>query len=343
MSILNAPSMNTMPVKIVLDYLELYKMIGRGENVISELDVSYNKYHIETVNEDIFYLYRMVFKDAKITDTRLKQFIERKGNINPKNKEEIFAYNLRNIFDKIELNNNFIMDTGEFIDLSRLLYNGIYAENNSIKKMTSEMNYREELDNLLGTFRLLNESKTEYIYKCTAFLVDFLKLSPFKYGNDLIGYLAFYCLIHDSDIKALRYDSFFKALIEKEEDFKKAINKGFYLYDEGLSDIFDLHKIVVDILIKSYKEIDFILKNTYFDKQISKSNNVIGAIYKLGEVFTKDEVMKLCPTVSKTTVDRTLKQLSEECKIQAFGTGRGAKWVRLDNSQESEIDNYLKN
>ena len=50
---------------------------------------------------------------------------------------------------------------------------------------------------------------------------------------------------------------------------------------------------------------------------------------KIGK-FTKSEVMELCPTISKASVENAIKQLVDEGLIVRHGTGRSTFYTRSD-------------
>ena len=73
----------------------------------------------------------------------------------------------------------------------------------------------------------------------------------------------------------------------------------------------------------------------YFDKDLDKLNNqliemgslVEKAIKKKKGEITKSELIKLCPDVSITTIERTLVQLQRSDKITKIGGGRYTSYV----------------
>ena len=114
--------------------------------------------------------------------------------------------------------------------------------------------------------------------------------------------------------------------------------QAFYHYEEGISDFTKTSRIFLNILKDSYASLEDLYNNLAFDKQLKKIKNVEVVIYSLNETFTKEDIRKKLPGVSDSTIDRSLKKLSDEGKIVPFGRGRSAKWLRIDHSFNEKTD-----
>ena len=328
-----------IPRTIFLEYCELYRKIGFGESTIKYLDEHQALYKELTKKEDVFYIFRTFFKNSKISDLRLKQISENKFLDNPKNTDEIIAINIRKIFDLIEHGTTFKIDSREIQDLALLINKNTPYPNSLKKSNKNEPTYRDELDALTKEYNRISKlENVEIIYLNIAFYVDLLKLSPFKYNNDLVSIIVLYCLMIESKVEAIKYFSFFKALMNKKDELDSANLKALYHYEEGMSDFTNVSRIILDILKESYDSLEKLYSNLNFDKQLKKSENVEVIIYSLPETFTKDDIRKKLPGVSDSTIDRSLKQLSMENKIAPFGRGRTAKWIRIDHSLDKKTD-----
>jgi hypothetical protein len=62
---------------------------------------------------------------------------------------------------------------------------------------------------------------------------------------------------------------------------------------------------------------------------MKKIDNVESSILRLPEIFTREQVRQLHPTISDSTLNRALENLKRQNKIRPNGTGRSATWVRL--------------
>lgn len=330
----------SVPSDVVISYIRLYKKVGQGDADIKALNPEYGVYHPLVFKDDITYLYRTYFKDSKLSDTRLNSFIQKEGEQKPKNSDEAIALNIVKAFSLIYSSKNFELTVNEIQMLAVLLYENTSATDNQFKRQEKGMvkNYRECLDDLSKLYNLLKqEGKVEIGYLNASFLVDFLKLAPFEKGNELIGIIIYYVLTLASDIKAFAYVSFFKHLSEASNSYEEALKKAFYLYDEKMQNVTPLLRVFLKIDELAYDELAVLRKNMEFDKDLSKAKAVVAVIYKLNETFAKEDIRKAMPQVSVSTIDRVLKSLKESGKIAAFGRGRKAKWVRLDDSQSDKM------
>lgn len=334
----------SFPYEVVLKYIKLYKMVGESEKDIDELSSHYSVFHDLTLKEDIKSIFELFFKNYKMTSARRDAIINKSGNTVYRNNDEIYLANLVRIFEMIYSSNDFYLTTNEIIDLESQLCQSINKPKGLKRPNKGEISYRDKLDNLISIYESnLKSGKTEIQYLNASFFIDFIKLSPFYDHNELIALIILYVLILRTDITCFAYISFFKEILSREEEYKKLLNISFYMYEEGMTNISELFKFFLDIEIKSYEELHMMRRENEQDKVLSKASSVETVIYKLPETFSKDDIRKRIPTISDSTIDRVLCSLQEQGKIMPIGRGRGAKWVRLDNSYEEKkllFDNF---
>ena len=71
-----------------------------------------------------------------------------------------------------------------------------------------------------------------------------------------------------------------------------------------------------------------------YDSKLNKGDNIENTIYRVPQIFTKDDIRIKHPYVSDSTINRTLQRLRDEGKISPLGTGRSAKWMRVTQTPE---------
>lgn len=329
---------HSVPSDIVISYIKLYKKVGKSEHYLTDIEGEYELYRKLVAKDDVYYLFRTFFAESKISDTRLYSIIEKKGGSVPKNNDEIIARNLMNIFNMIYSGQEFSLMTNELASLSDAIFQGVNKNYSGFKKSTdANLTYRKKLDSIIDLYsELKKEKQVEFGYLNLCFLVDFLKLSPFKEKNDLIGIITYYVLSLTSDIKSFAYVSFFKKFSENYQEYEKALNEAFYNYDDGYPRLSPLLNIMIKIADDSYTELENIHRDYVFDKGVNKSSSVENIVYKLDELFSKEDIRRRLPGVSTSTIDRTLKSMQNEGKISAYGRGRNAKWLRIDRSLDEK-------
>jgi len=328
----NGEIFNQVPQSVLKSYIELYKIVGMGEESIKLINSNYNYYEKDAIIDDIYYLFKFFYPNSKISEERLRTLCE-KDIETLKNKDEYMLNNIKRVFKTIYNESNFELTVREIVDLKNMLFKDVLSTTNAFNKSNDNNPVEKKLGSLCDKyFKLFKSNDYEPLFLSSSFLIDFIYLNPFQYGSDMIGLIIYYCLILKSDLKAFKYSSFFKELYSNKLEYEESIKKGFYLHDEGLSNPNSLLRLLFKVTINAYKNINNLVKELSFDKKLSKSNVVINVIYKLNETFSKSEIVKALPGVSTSTIDRTLKELSIEGRIQAIGIGRSAKWIRLDHS-----------
>ena len=79
----------------------------------------------------------------------------------------------------------------------------------------------------------------------------------------------------------------------------------------------------VDILSKPDKDGKTLVKSSATDIVRAAVNSRIGK-------FTKTEIMNICPTLSRSSVEAGLRELIQKGEIQRFGVGRSTFYLRSD-------------
>jgi hypothetical protein len=162
----------------------------------------------------------------------------------------------------------------------------------------------------------------------TNFYVDFMNLNCFNKENELIGLVLLYALII-RDFSVFKYVSFFKYFLKEKDGWKSGLITANYYWSSGYAQTEMISRILLNILIHSYEEVDDMAHEYVFEKELNKSNNIENSILKLDEIFSKEDLRKRHPNVSDATIDRTLKRLKDEDKVRPLGKGRSSKWQRI--------------
>ncbi|MCR5483404.1 MAG: hypothetical protein K6E99_03240, partial [Bacilli bacterium] len=143
-----------------------------------------------------------------------------------------------------------------------------------------------------------------------------------------------YTLLISQGFTLFKYTSFFELYAKYREQFKDAELTAYLNYEEGYSDTRKLNKVLVDLILEGYDEIDQFIHAYNFDGKNTKEDNIISIIYHLPQEFTKDDIRIKDPLASESTINRALAKLSKQKKVRALGIGRNAKWIRIDRSQQ---------
>ncbi|MFU8786621.1 MAG: hypothetical protein ACNA7U_05170, partial [Candidatus Izemoplasmataceae bacterium] len=194
---------------------------------------------------------------------------------------------------------------------------------------------REALEELLKEYKSL-KSKGDYeiSFILTNFYIDFINLKPFTKHNEVLGLVLLYILLLTNGYESLHLASLFELFYKQNVKLEKQIKDASHNWSENLADTMQLHRFMLELLLESYKSLHELLRNYTFDQQTNKSDYIENTINKLEEVFTKEEIRAQHPTISESTINRTLKRMRDEKKIRPLGKGRSAKWMKLYPSQK---------
>ena len=168
----------------------------------------------------------------------------------------------------------------------------------------------------------------------TCFYIDLQNDNVFNEQNDFINLMILYALIMSNRFYAFKFISFFKKYYENIDSFKayQAAASKDWQYGSSKTELFN--GFLIETMLQSYEEVDKLVADYHFDKNLKKKENVEAVIMKMPKTFTKQDVIDKCPNLSEATVRRALENLHREGKIESTGTGRSAKWIKI---QEDEI------
>lgn len=330
-----------IPNHVIKRYVLLYPYIGRNEDMMSTIEKDEEALILHTVREDVYYLSQIF--DIKLSDARYRAILTK--DVQPKTKDERLVSHMRQAFIKIhEDAADFSLGHNEFRDLLKLLYKDIepdqalaYSKMEKKRKKgsinllaSSHKNKQDLLIALVNEFNdIITKRDFEVGFTITNFYIDFINIKPFVKHNEKIGLIFLYIMLLSNGYESFHLSSFFEKIFKRLETFNKHVKDASHNWAEGLANVMHLHTFLLDIALESYKETSEMLRNYRFDHNLNKSDYIENTINKLPEVFTKEQVREEHPTVSDSTINRTLKRLRDENKIRPLGKGRSAKWMKL--------------
>lgn len=334
---------------MIMTLIKLYKFHGK-EFYYTNVLKNDAPYFLKTVIEkDTFFLTQ--FFDLKVTEHRLRLIINK--NSEPKTNDEKIVRNLKNVITICCENiHGFEFNANQVSSLVDLIYKDVKkipfvtSRKPARHQVLVEENYttkRDELDNKFDILkRLVIEGHNEITNLISNFYIDFINIKPFKEQNELIGLMLIYILLFKNGFTQFRLTSFFELLYAKKKDFEKFVIEANYNWESGYSKIEPLNNFIVSLLLENYSKIEQIIQDYEFDAKLNKSNNIENTIIKGPQIFTKEDIRSKHPTVSDSTIIRTLNRLKDEGKLKSLGTGRSAKWHKINmDSEEFRIDDQL--
>lgn len=187
----------------------------------------------------------------------------------------------------------------------------------------------EAMENLCTEFNMAIE-RAEYdpLLLIPMFILDFLCIHPFNDGNGRMSRLLTLLLLYRSGYTVGKYVSM-EMLIEKtKETYYEALKNSSIGWHDNTGDYIPFVRYYLGIVLKGYHEFQDRMEHVTFSKQ-SKTDRIKAVFDKRTGVIKKSDIATLCPDISETTIERTLKTLLENGLVEKVGKGRATGYVRI--------------
>lgn len=159
------------------------------------------------------------------------------------------------------------------------------------------------------------------------FILDLLCIHPFNDGNGRMSRLLTLLLLYRSGYIVGKYVSM-EMLIEKtKETYYEALQSSSIDWHEDKNDYTSFVRYYLGIVLKGYNEFQDRIEHLRCRK-LSKADRVKAVFDKKLGIIKKSDIATLCPDISETTIERTLKELLEEGYIEKVGKGRATGYAK---------------
>ena len=281
------------------------------------------------------------------TSVRLKQLLEEKTTPRNRNEQEIVGYRdvldiIHENFDVIPISRNYILQ------MHKILYS--HMNNPLAGKTKNVQNYisatypdghSEVLFTPLSPFetpgaldlicdeynRVIGNLEVEPIIMIPIFIHDFLCIHPFNDGNGRLSRLLTTLLLYKNGFYVGRYISLESLIAKDKAAYYEALNKAGMNWQNGNEDIVPFIKYLLGIILAAYKAFDD--RFSIVEDKLSAVEMVRKATsQKIGR-FSKQDIRELCPSLSISSIEGSLRKLVEEGELRREGVGRSIKYIRL--------------
>lgn len=282
----------------------------------------------------------------RTTSTRLKQLCAEKTT--PKNRDEREILGYRDVLNTIHENYEYIPISSNFIlQFHRDLYK--YSEKGIGGTYKATQNYIAATDingNEYVLFTPLAPYETEpaVVKICEEFnhiidtqeidplilipifIHDFLCIHPFSDGNGRMSRLLTTLLLYKSGYLVGKYISIESKIAKNKELYYDALSECQVGWYENAEDNSKFIKYILGIVLSAYRDLDE--RIALIDKKLTPAEMVEKAVEtKIGK-FTKSNIMELCPSISKASVENALKALVNNGTISRHSGGRSTFYSR---------------
>ena len=284
----------------------------------------------------------------RTTNTRLKQLVADKTTPRNRDEEEIMGY--RDVLNTIHENYEYIpVRTNYILQLHRDLLR--YSEKGIGGHFKNTQNYISAADSDGNEFvlftpvapyetsaavnaicesynRMIDTQEIDALILIPVFIHDFLCIHPFNDGNGRMSRLLTTLLLYRSGYVIGKYISLESKIAKNKNLYYDALEACQRGWHENQEEPAPFIKYLLRTILAAYR--DFEERVDLVREKLPAVEIVRRAVYgKIGK-FTKSDIMELCPTIGKTSVENSIKQLVDRGVLIKHGSGRSTYYTRSD-------------
>ena len=280
------------------------------------------------------------------TSTRIRQLVEEKTTPKNRDEQEIAGYRdvlgiIHESFDAIPITRNYILQ------LHKILYS--HMNNPAAGRTKTVQNYisatfpdghsetlftpippyetPEALDRICDEYnRVIGNMEVEPLNAIPVFIHDFLCIHPFTDGNGRMSRLLTTLLLYRSGFYVGKYISLEAKIAGHKDLYYDALGASQIGWHEGTDDPVPFIKYLLSTILAAYRDFEdrFALvevKRSALDTVRLAAQNRIGR-------FTKQDIRELCPSLSLSSVEGSLRKMVELGELQREGNGKSTFYIR---------------
>lgn len=186
----------------------------------------------------------------------------------------------------------------------------------------------EVLDKICHEYnQIIGNFEVEPLIAIPIFIHDFLCIHPFNDGNGKMSRLLTTLLLYRSGFYVGKYISLEAFIDQNKAAYYEALRNAGQHWHEEKEDVLPFVKYLLGTILAAYKS--FEERFTIIEEKLPALELVRKATQqKLGR-FTKQDILELCPSLSISSVEGSLRKLVARGEIQREGIGRITKYKRL--------------
>ena len=281
------------------------------------------------------------------TNTRIRQLVEEKTTPRNRDEQEIAGYRdvlniIHESFDAIPITRNFILQlhkimyahlnnpmAGQTKNVQNYI-SATYPDGHTDILFTPMSPYEtpEALDQICQEYnRVIGNFELEPLIAIPVFIHDFLCIHPFNDGNGRMSRLLTTLLLYRSGFYVVKYISLEAKIAKSKDLYYDALNRSQYGWHEGTEDVLPFIKYILGILLAAYR--DFEDRFAIVEEKLPAIEIVRKAtMNKIGR-FTKQDIRDLCPALSLSSVEGSLRKMVAAGELKREGAGKATVYYRL--------------
>ena len=281
------------------------------------------------------------------TNTRIKQLVEEKTAPRNRDEQEIAGYRdvlnvIHESFDAIPISRNYILQlhkimyshmnnpiAGQTKNVQNYI-NAVYPDGHTGILFTPLAPFEtpEALDRICEEYnRVIGNMEVEPLIAIPVFIHDFLCIHPFNDGNGRMSRLLTTLLLYRNGFYVGKYISLEAKIAQTKDLYYDALSQSQDGWHEGHEDAIPFIKYLLGILLAAYK--DFEDRFSIVETKLPAIDMVRKAIQnKIGR-FNKQDIRELCPSLSISSIEGSLRKLVKSGELVRKGTGKSTCYLRL--------------
>ena len=281
------------------------------------------------------------------TSTRIRQLVEEKTTPRNRDEQEIAGYRdvlnlIHENFDVIPINPNYILQ------LHKILYshmnNPIAGRTKNVQNYISATypdGHSEVLFTPLAPYetptalkqiceeynRVIGNLELEPLIAIPVFIHDFLCIHPFNDGNGRMSRLLTTLMLYQNGFYVGKYISLEAKIAKNKDLYYEALSQAQTGWHEGAEDVVPFIKYLLGTILAAYR--DFEERFALVETKLPAIEVVRKATQsKIGR-FTKQDIRELCPSLSLSSIEGSLRKLIDDGELAREGNGKATKYLRL--------------
>ena len=281
------------------------------------------------------------------TSTRLRQLVAEKTTPKNRNEQEIAGYRdvlaiIHESFDAIPITQNFILQ------LHKVLYSHMsnplagrtknvqnyisatYPDRHSKILFTPLSPYEtpQALDAICDEYNLvIGNMEIEPLIAIPVFIHDFLCIHPLNDGNGRMSRLLTTLLLYRSGFYVGKYISLEAKIADNKDLYYEALQASQDGWHEENDDPVPFIKYLLGTILAAYK--DFEERFSLVEEKRPALETVrLATLTKIGR-FTKQDIRELCPSLSISSIEGSLRALVKNGELRREGSGKNTGYVRI--------------
>lgn len=336
-----------IPKNVFLDMLNVYQNLGRADIYLEELGESANLIKKSTLEEDTFYFCEFLRNQDKlndVTENRIRLLITKDSH--PKNNFEKIITNTKKVLENIREistiesfnSSDILMYLNQILGNNKVKFDMSFLKEKRVKGTKTNISLRLAFDKIIEKyFYCLKKHQFEPVMLSIITFLELRMIKPYRMNdsndftdvNLLASYLCLYYMMFHCQVKSYEITSFFEQLFLNNATLEDEIKKATMNYGESYFKLNDITLLFLKMINESFNDLKKICRNYQLEEEVSKSGNIENTIYRMDKQFTKEDVRKIHPYVSDSTIMRVFTKLKNENIIKPLSKGRNAIWIRI--------------